>query len=110
MPFLRVNSVANAAELAPRLSQMNSYVGVEFPDAYAVSCDSGIFRRRVTMNFLPQNLTQLPDDLTYALRFPGELRRTGGAINPLWFNWRTDFLFPLFQPGGARNWALEHDG
>lgn len=62
------------------------------------------------MNFLPQNLTQLPDDLTYALRFPGELRRTGGAINPLWFNWRTDFLFPLFQPGGARNWALEHDG
>jgi hypothetical protein len=31
-------------------------------------------------------------------------------MNPLWFNWRTDFLFPLFQPGGARNWAQVHDG
>jgi hypothetical protein len=31
-------------------------------------------------------------------------------MNPLWFNWRTDFLFPLFQPGGARNWGQIHDG
>lgn len=60
--------------------------------------------------YLQQNITELPDEISYALRFPGELRRTGGAINPLWFNWRTDFLFPLFQPGGARNWALPHDG
>ena len=57
-----------------------------------------------------QNLTSLPDDLTYSLRFPGELRRTGGAINPLWFNWRTNFLFPMFQPGGPRNYNQVHDG
>lgn len=44
------------------------------------------------------------------MRFPGELRRTEGAMNPLWYNWRTDFLFPMFQPGGARNWASQHDG
>ena len=31
-------------------------------------------------------------------------------MNPLWFNFRTDFLFPQFQPGGARNWNIEHDG
>lgn len=52
----------------------------------------------------------MPDDLSYSLRFPGELRRTDNAMNPLWYNWRTDFLFPQFQPGGARNWAQEHDG
>lgn len=31
-------------------------------------------------------------------------------MNPLWFNWRTDFLFPQFQPGGARNYVHDHDG
>lgn len=31
-------------------------------------------------------------------------------MNPLWYNWRTDFLFPLFQPGGARNWRSVTDG
>jgi ATP-binding cassette, subfamily A (ABC1), member 3 len=55
-------------------------------------------------------MTQLPDQLSYALRYPGELRRTGKAINPLFFNWRTDFYFPQFQPGGARNWESENDG
>ncbi len=35
------------------------------------------------------------------MRFPAELRNRPG--NPLWFNWRTDFRFPIFQPGGARN-------
>lgn len=55
-------------------------------------------------------MTELPDHLVYSMRFPGELRRTEGAMNPLWYNWRTDFLFPMFQPGGARNWASQHDG
>jgi ATP-binding cassette subfamily A (ABC1) protein 3 len=44
------------------------------------------------------------------LRYPGELRRTQSIINPLIFNWRTDFLFPLFQTGGARNYWVPHDG
>jgi len=55
-------------------------------------------------------MTELPDKIHYSLRFPGELRQVGGVTNPLWFNWRTDFLFPLFQPGGARNWQVDHDG
>lgn len=36
-PFLKWASVANSSELVPRLSQSNSFVGVEFPDSYAVS-------------------------------------------------------------------------
>lgn len=109
-PFLNINSVKSSDLLAPRLSQANSYVGVEFPDWYAVSFHSIPFKTFFTKTLLSQNLTALPDNLTYSLRFPGELRRTGGAMNPLWFNWRTDFLFPLFQPGGARNWGQIHDG
>lgn len=35
-PFLNINSVSNSSLLAPRLTQANSYVGVEFPDWYAV--------------------------------------------------------------------------
>lgn len=62
------------------------------------------------MKYLFQNMTELPDDLSYSVRYPGELRRTGRAINPLFFNWRTDFLFPLFQPGGSRNYMNDHDG
>jgi hypothetical protein len=31
-------------------------------------------------------------------------------MNPLWFNWRTNLLFPMFQPGGARNYKEDHDG
>lgn len=90
-PLLRISSVPSSAQLAPYLRQKNAYVGIEFPDSYA-------------------NITELPDDLSYSLRYPGELRRTGNILNPLFFNWRTDFLFPLFQPGGARNYHHQHDG
>lgn len=90
-PLLRISSVPSSAELAPYLRQKNAYVGIEFPDTYA-------------------NITELPDDLSYSLRFPGELRRTGANLNPLYFNWRTDFLFPIFQPGGSRNPENDHDG
>lgn len=109
-PFLAVKSVPTSSDLVPRLSQANSFVGIEFPDAYAVSEDNKNCWRGDSWLEIFQNLTELPDDLSYSMRFPGELRRTNGAMNPLWFNWRTDFLFPLFQPGGARNWASEHDG
>lgn len=90
-PFLKISSVPSSDKLAPYLRQKNAYVGIEFPDDYA-------------------NATELPDNLTYSIRYPGELRRTGKSLNPLFFNWRTDFLFPLFQPGGARNHQNDHDG
>lgn len=90
-PLLKVTSVPSSAQLAPYLRQKFAYAGIQFPDEYA-------------------NLTELPDDLKYSIRYPAELRRTDNVINPLYFNWRTDFLFPLFQPGGARNHHHPHDG
>lgn len=90
-PLLKISSVPSSAQLAPYLRQKFAYAGIQFPDEYA-------------------NLTELPDDLTYSIRYPAELRRTGKVINPLYFNWRTDFLFPIFQPGGARNYWAPHDG
>lgn len=90
-PLFRVSSVPSSAQLAPYLRQKFAYAGIQFPDEYA-------------------NLTELPDDLIYSIRYPTELRRTGTIINPLFYNWRTDFLFPLFQPGGARNYHHPHDG
>lgn len=59
---------------------------------------------------MPQTLTKLPDDIKYCLRFPGELRSTGGTLTPLNFNWRTNFLFPMWSAGGARNYYNHHDG
>lgn len=90
-PFLKISSVPYSADLAPYLTKTNAFVGIEFPDSYA-------------------NVTELPDGLEYSILYPGELRRTGGAINPLFLNWRTDFLFPMFQPGGSRNFKDNHDG
>lgn len=51
--------------------------------------------------------TSLPTNLSYAVRYPSELR--SGRSNPLIFNWRTDILFPVFQTGGPRN-RNETDG
>lgn len=42
----------------------------------------------------------MPDVLSFALRFPSELRT--GQDSPLTNNWRTDLLFPMFQTGGPR--------
>lgn len=90
-PILRVVSTSNSSQLDLYLQQQNAYAGIEFPDYYA-------------------NLTNLPEDLTYSIRYPGELRRTANVLNPLFFNWRTDFLFPQFSPGGARNYHRSDDG
>jgi hypothetical protein len=67
-------------------------------------------KKLLLLKYVFQNLTELPDDLSYSMRYPGELRRTDNVLNTLLFNWRTDFLFPLFQPGGSRNYMNDHDG
>ena len=59
--------------------------------------------------FNDQNLTQLPDKLSYALRFPGESRKPP-AVAPEWFNWKTDFLFPFFPNSGPRSKNYDDDG
>lgn len=88
-PLFEISSVPSSAQLASYLFQNNAYVGIEFPDSYA-------------------NLTKLPDDLSYSIRYPGELRLFESFMDD--FNWATDYLFPLFQKGGARNFDHQNDG
>lgn len=88
-PIFSLVAWNSSAVLENALTRDNPMVGVEFPDAYA-------------------DITELPQHLDYVLRYPGELRGRPG--NPLWFNWRTDFRFPVFQPGGARNFNITDGG
>lgn len=65
-----------------------------------------------TLNFFNlQNITEIPTNLAYALRFPSESRSPPPGIDqPLIFNWRTNFLFPLFSAGGPRNGGSNDGG
>lgn len=83
-----VVGVQNATELEKYMINRNPLVGLEFDDNY-------------------MNITRLPDVLKYAIRLPGELRTQFG---PMWANWRTDFLFPFIQAGGARNQQYDDGG
>lgn len=108
-PHFNISSSLNSSELENEMGKRKAFAGVEFPDYYAVSWGRRESRRNFWNSFF-QNLTTLPDNIEYNLRFPGELRQTNGEINPLTFNWRTNFLFQRFQSGGARNYKAEHDG
>lgn len=48
---------------------------------------------------------QLPQDLSFRIRFPAESRAVmiTQSTNALVDNWQTDLLFPLFSEGGPRN-------
>lgn len=81
-------AVDNATELEKYMINKNPLVGLEFSDQFS-------------------NITTLPTVLKYAIRLPGELRTQFG---PMWANWRTDFLFPFIQAGGARNQAYDDGG
>ncbi|KAL1392905.1 hypothetical protein pipiens_012130 [Culex pipiens pipiens] len=48
------------------------------------------------------NATELPDNLTFALRCPSEMRSTRLPGAEFWANWRTFLVFPPFQTYGAR--------
>lgn len=49
-----------------------------------------------------KNITELPDNLTIALRYPSEMRTTMLPGAEFWANWRTFLVFPPFQTYGAR--------
>lgn len=44
----------------------------------------------------------MPKNLRYTLRFPSELR-TPWNPHPLFHNWRTNLMFPIFSVPGPRN-------
>lgn len=51
-----------------------------------------------------QNLTTIPFDLTFSLRFPAELRLIPPGMPIERYNWFTTQLFPTFQEYGPRNY------
>ncbi|XP_031627171.1 ATP-binding cassette sub-family A member 3-like, partial [Contarinia nasturtii] len=57
----------------------------------------------------PANITELPKNLVYTLRFPSELRATIDA-NPLVYNWQTNLLYPIFSGGGPRGGISDSGG
>ncbi|KAL9700793.1 hypothetical protein quinque_004234 [Culex quinquefasciatus] len=77
---------ANAFQLQALLVQKNYFVGIEFNDDLA-------------------NITELPEKIEFALRFPGESRTNSW----LFANWRTYLLVVPFSPG-ARNPNLTDGG
>lgn len=48
-----------------------------------------------------ENITFLPKNINFTIRFPGELRhiQNGSFLS----NWQTDLLFPIFSLPGPRN-------
>lgn len=60
-----------------------SLAGVEFPENY-------------------KDLDTLPNNVTVALRFPGEMRTLQDDFTAFWANWATELMFPAFQIAGAR--------
>ncbi|XP_031638223.1 ATP-binding cassette sub-family A member 3-like, partial [Contarinia nasturtii] len=53
------------------------------------------------------NITKLPKNLVYTLRFPSELRN---ALDPLIFHWQTNMQYPLFSGGGPRKKSSDTGG
>lgn len=49
-----------------------------------------------------QDISELPDKLSIALRYPSEMRTTILPGAEFWANWRTFLVFPPFQTYGAR--------
>ncbi|XP_065074349.1 phospholipid-transporting ATPase ABCA3-like [Ochlerotatus camptorhynchus] len=49
-----------------------------------------------------KNISELPDNLSIALRYPSEMRTTVLPGAEFWANWRTFLVFPPFQTYGAR--------
>ncbi|XP_053679934.1 phospholipid-transporting ATPase ABCA3-like [Anopheles nili] len=68
-----------------------SLAGVEFPESYS-------------------NTDVLPNNVTIALRFPGEMRTLQDDFTAFWANWATELMFPAFQIAGAREREREDGG
>ncbi|XP_053689795.1 phospholipid-transporting ATPase ABCA3-like [Sabethes cyaneus] len=80
---VRIKAFNDTESMYNFLITNNILAGIEFNDSMA-------------------NITQLPDEMTFALRFPSEMRTTRLPGAEFWANWRTFLTFPPFQTYGAR--------
>ncbi|XP_055599073.1 phospholipid-transporting ATPase ABCA3-like isoform X2 [Uranotaenia lowii] len=87
---LELQPFPNAQALENFLRNNNTLVGIEFPENY-------------------QSLATLPSKVTFALRYPSEMRTFQDTFSAFWANWATELMFAQFQIAGAtyRDW---HDG
>lgn len=90
MNLTRIDPYRSASELNAHLvnEKNRPLVGIIFDESFSAAT------------------SELPKDLNYKMRFPGELRvvptfQTGTGV--LYNNWRTQFLYPPFAEGGPRN-------
>lgn len=90
MNLTRIDPYPSAAALNAKLAleANRPLVGIIFDDSFSAST------------------TELPKNLKYRMRFPGELRNIPiflSEASVLWNNWRTQFMYPPFAEGGPRN-------
>ncbi|XP_055326120.1 phospholipid-transporting ATPase ABCA3-like, partial [Sitodiplosis mosellana] len=79
-----------------------------FTVIYGVNSSEEVERLMIEREFLAgvvfdhsANITELPQNLVYALRFPSELRtETNDKLTA--FSWQTNLLYPLLSGGGPR--------
>ncbi|XP_055533385.1 phospholipid-transporting ATPase ABCA3-like isoform X2 [Wyeomyia smithii] len=79
---VRVKAFGDKESMYNYLITNNILAGIEFDDS--------------------MNMTSIPDNITFALRFPSEMRTTRLPGAEFWANWRTFLTFPPFQTYGAR--------
>lgn len=80
---LDIQPFQNALQMENFLRNNNTLVGIEFPDSY-------------------RTITDLPDKVSYSLRFPAEMRTFQDEFSAFWANWYTELMFPPFQIAGAK--------
>lgn len=90
---LEVIGLENATELERYAMDNNLLCGIEFNDTLS-------------------DITELPENITYSIRFPSELRVLPAFLQPIAAfagNWRTEILFDKFLGNRPRN-LNENDG
>ncbi|XP_065074348.1 phospholipid-transporting ATPase ABCA3-like [Ochlerotatus camptorhynchus] len=81
---LDIQAFQNALQMENFLRNNNTLVGIEFPDSY-------------------RTLNDLPDKVSYSLRFPAEMRTFQDEFSAFWANWYTELMFQQFQIAGAKD-------
>lgn len=88
---LDIEPFQNALQMENFLRNNNTLVGIEFPDSY-------------------QTLSELPEKVSYSLRFPAEMRTFQDQFSAFWANWYTELMFPQFQIAGAKDRERDDGG
>lgn len=69
-----------------------------------------VWKTNYLNNFIhSQNVTELPKNLKYTLRFPSDTR-TNSDVNPVFFSWQTNSLVQIYTGGGVRGGYYAYGG